>query len=77
MTYDWCGALLRTKGPAVQTQLTGAVWRKASRSATSGACVEIAHGTDVFGVRDSKNGDRLILPTTAWAGFLADVRRRG
>jgi hypothetical protein len=62
----------------VHTQLTGATWRKARRSATSGQCVEIARSTDVFGVRDSKNthGDRLILPATAWAGFVADVKGR-
>lgn len=58
----------------MHARLIGAVWRKASSSATSGQCVEIAHGTDVFGVRDSKNG---VLPTTAWAGFLDDVKNRG
>jgi uncharacterized protein DUF397 len=70
------GAPLPTKGPAVQAQLIGAVWRKASRSATSGQCVEIAHGTGVVGIRDSKNraGGRLILPATAWADFLANAR---
>jgi hypothetical protein len=52
-------------------RLVGATWRKARRSATNGECVEIALGTGVFGVRDSKNhGGRLILPAVAWAGFL-------
>lgn len=60
----------------MHTQLTGATWRKASHSATNGDCVEIARNTDVFGVRDSKNGDRLILPATAWAGFVTDVKGR-
>jgi hypothetical protein len=60
----------------VQAQLIGAVWRTASRSATSGNCVEIAHGTEVVGVRDSKNPhtDHLTLPAEAWGTFLAGVR---
>jgi hypothetical protein len=57
-------------------RLTGVTWRKASRSATNGECVELAVGAGVFGVRDSKNreGGRLILPATAWAGFLTDTK---
>ncbi|WP_188984710.1 DUF397 domain-containing protein [Saccharopolyspora thermophila] len=51
-------------------------WRKSSRS-TQSACVEVARGSGVMGVRDSKLGERspiLLLSADAWSGFLASVR---
>jgi hypothetical protein len=69
---------LPTKGPAVtvlaiEPRLTGANWRRASRSATNGQCIEVAQGGGIFGVRDSKDptGDVLVLAPTTWALFLA------
>jgi hypothetical protein len=51
-------------------------WRKSSRSASSGACVELARTEAVFGVRDSKNADGPVLVLTARQGlvFLDAVR---
>ncbi|MGH3978183.1 MAG: DUF397 domain-containing protein [Pseudonocardiaceae bacterium] len=58
--------------------LTGAIWRKSSRSnGQGGNCVEVA---DLDGghraVRDSKNptGPALIFTPTGWAAFTAGVR---
>jgi hypothetical protein len=48
---------------------TGARWRKASHSGTSGECVELVHTETVFGVRDSKNADGPVLALTAEHGF--------
>jgi hypothetical protein len=59
-----------------QRSLTSATWRKSSRSATQGQCVEIACTLTAIGVRDSKNptGAYLILTPTQWAGFLTRVK---
>lgn len=53
-------------------------WRKATRSATSGQCVELAcPSDDALQVRDSKNADgpRLRLPGRALAGLTGYARR--
>ncbi|MGH7869842.1 MAG: DUF397 domain-containing protein [Candidatus Dormibacteraceae bacterium] len=57
-------------------RLDGARWRKASRSATNGECVEIAQGASAFGVRDSKNseGSHLVLLPATWTYFLANTK---
>lgn len=59
-----------------QHSLVSATWRKSSRSATQGECVEIAHTPTATGIRDSKNptGACLILPLTQWAGVLTRVK---
>jgi hypothetical protein len=55
-------------------QWTG--WRKSSRSANAGCCVEVAANADGIGVRDSKTPDRAILrfDPASWSGFLAGVK---
>ncbi|HEX2315096.1 MAG TPA: DUF397 domain-containing protein [Thermomonospora sp.] len=46
-------------------------WRKSSRSAQNGACVEVAPLIDVVAVRDSKNPEKAALTFTraAWRAF--------
>ncbi|ONI70887.1 hypothetical protein ALI144C_50830 [Actinosynnema sp. ALI-1.44] len=51
------------------------VWRKSSRSADTGSCVELARTEAGFGVRDSKNatGPVLALTTEQGLAFLRAV----
>jgi hypothetical protein len=51
------------------SDFTGVRWRKASHSTDIGDCVEVAHTEAVFGVRDSKNTDGLMLALTARNGL--------
>ncbi|MFI6820887.1 DUF397 domain-containing protein [Micromonospora sp. NPDC050187] len=57
--------------------LTGARWRKSSRSSgNGGACVEVADNLPgVVGVRDSKDpdGPALAFSPTAWRVFVARI----
>jgi environmental stress-induced protein Ves len=59
------------------TDLTGAIWRKSSRSNGGGACVEIAVLPEAAAVRDSKNlsAGALVLDTDAWTSFRAAVKQ--
>jgi hypothetical protein len=60
------------------TDLSQAVWRKASMSAHNGGCVEVAANLPgVTAVRDSKypEGGAHVVDRTAFAEFLADARR--
>ncbi|MEU5563071.1 DUF397 domain-containing protein [Micromonospora musae] len=59
-------------------ELTGAVWRKATRSGTQGDCVEVADNLlGVVGVRDSKDptGPVLTFTPRAWRAFVAHAKR--
>ena len=60
------------------TDLSQAIWRKASRSApNNGGCVEIAANIpDVIAVRDSKRpeGGAHVVERAAFTEFLADVK---
>lgn len=58
------------------SDFAGARWRKSSRSASSGECVELTHTKAVFGLRDSKNADGPILALAAEHGlaFLSAVK---
>jgi hypothetical protein len=57
--------------------LVRAHWRKSTRSANAGNCVEVAELHDGHrAVRDSKdpNGPALIFTPAEWAAFTAGVR---
>ena len=56
--------------------LSGARWRKSSRSSDVANCVEVAITTGTVAVRDSKNpaGSMLAIPLPAWTAFTAAVR---
>ncbi|MGW1680588.1 DUF397 domain-containing protein [Saccharopolyspora sp. NPDC002376] len=51
-------------------------WRKSSRSAGQGNCVEVGSGPGIVAVRDTKDRDGAVLtfPTGQWAAFVADLR---
>ncbi|WP_431892584.1 DUF397 domain-containing protein [Micromonospora haikouensis] len=59
--------------------LSGARWRKSTRSAGNGGeCVEVADNlAGIVAVRDSKDphGPALTFPATAWATFVGAIRR--
>jgi uncharacterized protein DUF397 len=52
-------------------------WRKSSYSGAGNDCVEIAFGSGVTGVRDSKNpdGPPLRFASAGWTALLARVKR--
>lgn len=54
-------------------------WRKSGFSYSNGACVEVAHGCDVVGVRDTKQEgdlDRTVIEfsATAWRQFTSGLK---
>ncbi|MGC4749658.1 DUF397 domain-containing protein [Micromonospora sp. DT201] len=63
------------------TDLTGATWRKSTRSGDNGgACVEVAMDlSGVVAVRDSKDsrGPLLTFTAQAWTDFISAARRDG
>ncbi|MFY1697632.1 DUF397 domain-containing protein [Solwaraspora sp. WMMA2101] len=57
--------------------LSGASWRKSSRSNNQGECVEVADGLGVVvGVRDSKDpgGPALVIAPASWSAFVAAAK---
>ncbi|MGC4852316.1 DUF397 domain-containing protein [Micromonospora sp. DT4] len=57
--------------------LTGATWRRSTRSGAQGNCVEVADNiSGVVGVRDSKDvtGPALAFTPDTWRAFVAVVR---
>jgi hypothetical protein len=61
----------------LQRELTGAVWRKSSRSGSGDQCVEMAAlSSDLRAVRDSKDpaGPALVLTPSAWRGRLDAIK---
>ncbi|GAB3970520.1 DUF397 domain-containing protein [Plantactinospora veratri] len=61
-------------------ELTGARWRKSTRSnSTGGDCVEVADNLGgVVAVRDSKDpgGPALTFGPDAWRAFVSELSRR-
>ncbi|MGI5149053.1 DUF397 domain-containing protein [Plantactinospora sp. CA-294935] len=60
--------------------LSGAIWRKSTRSGNGGStCVEVAKNLpEIVGVRDSKDpaGPVLTFGPAAWRAFVQDVTTR-
>lgn len=62
------------------TDLSGAVWRKSTRSGDNGGdCVEVATNLAEVVVRDSKDstGPLLTFTARAWTDFLTTAKREG
>ncbi|WP_089154554.1 DUF397 domain-containing protein [Micromonospora sp. NBS 11-29] len=59
-------------------ELSGATWRKSTRSGSNADCVEVATAARVVGVRDSKDpaGPVLAFDRLAWAAFVAGPPHR-
>ncbi|MFF0821952.1 DUF397 domain-containing protein [Micromonospora haikouensis] len=59
-------------------ELSGATWRKSTRSGSNADCVEVATGARAVGVRDSKDpaGPVLAFDRRAWTAFVAGLPGR-
>lgn len=52
-------------------------WRKASRSANNGACLEVAPASGQILVRDSRDQDGPMMryPAASWRIFLSGIKK--
>lgn len=52
-------------------------WRKAARSISNGACVEVANDADAVAIRDTQDKAGTIITCTdgSWRNFTGAVRR--
>ncbi|MFB6533075.1 DUF397 domain-containing protein [Streptomyces noursei] len=61
----------------MNTDLTGAVWKKSSYSGDNSQCVEVAHNLPgIVPVRDSKDpeGPALIFSSASFSAFVHGIR---
>lgn len=60
----------------IRHDLSGANWKKSSRSSANGQCVEVADLVDAVALRDSKDptGPVLVFERATWTSFLTGAK---